>query len=138
MGDRKPAVRALGEIALRVQDLGAMRKFYEETVGLELMNQSPKSVFFRIADGYAGHTQVLALFDRAGTPGYSGVSSERSTVDHIAFTVSLADFGAEKQRLEQLGLRVETAEHAWVHWRSLYVKDPEGNELEWVCYDASV
>jgi catechol-2,3-dioxygenase len=138
MGDRKPAVRALGEIALRVQDLGGMRKFYEETVGLELMNQSPKSVFFRIADGYAGHTQVLALFDRAGTPGYSGVSSERSTVDHIAFTVSLADFGAEKQRLEQLGLRVETAEHAWVHWRSLYVKDPEGNELEWVCYDASV
>ena len=138
MGDRKPAIRALGEVALRVQDLGAMRQFHEQTVGLELMNQSPKGVFFRIADGYAGHTQVLALFDRAGTPGYSGVSSERSTVDHIAFTVSLADFDAEKRRLERLGLRVETAEHAWVHWRSLYVKDPEGNQVEWVCYDASV
>jgi catechol-2,3-dioxygenase len=138
MGDRKPTARALGEIALRVQDLDAMRRFYEETVGLELMNQTPKCVFFRVADGYAGHTQVLALFDRAGTPGYSGVSSERSTIDHIAFTVSLADFSAEKRRLEQLGLRVETAEHAWVHWRSLYVKDPEGNEVELVCYDASV
>ena len=133
-----PTAKALGEIALRVQDLDAMRRFYEETVGLELMNQTPKCVFFRVADGYAGHTQVLALFDRAGTPGYSGVSSERSTIDHIAFTVSLADFSAEKRRLEQLGLRVETAEHAWVHWRSLYVKDPEGNEVELVCYDASV
>jgi catechol 2,3-dioxygenase len=37
-----------------------------------------------------------------------------------------------------LGLQVETAEHAWVHWRSLYVSDPEGNQVELVCYDASV
>jgi catechol-2,3-dioxygenase len=138
MKDRKPAIKALGEVALRVQDLAVMRRFYEETVGLELMNQSSIGVFFRIAEGYAGHTQVLALFDRAGTAGYSGVSSERSTIDHVAFTVSLADFSAEKQRLEELGLPVETAEHPWAHWRSLYVKDPEGNEVEWVCYDASV
>ena len=138
MGDRTPAVRALQEIALRVQDLGGMRKFYEETVGLEVMNQSPECVFFRIADGYAGHTQVLALFDRSGTPGYSGVSSERSTVDHIAFAVALEDFCSEKQRLEHLGMRVETAEHGWVHWRSHYLKDPEGNEVEFVCYNPSV
>ncbi len=33
-------------------------------------------------------------------------------------------------RLEALGLQVETAQHAWVHWRSLYVTDPEGNQVE--------
>src|SRR5947207_195155 len=42
-----------------------------------------------------------------------------STIDHIAFEVALADFANEKERLEALGLHVETAEHAWVHWRSL-------------------
>ena len=35
-------------------------------------------------------------------------------------------------------MRVETAEHGWVHWRSLYLKDPEGNEVEFVCYNPSV
>jgi RNA polymerase sigma-70 factor, ECF subfamily len=39
---------------------------------------------------------------------------------------------------EELGLEVETAEHPWVHWRSLYVTDPEGNQVELVCYDGSV
>jgi hypothetical protein len=33
---------------------------------------------------------------------------------------------------------VTAAEHAWVRWRSLYVDDPEGNTVEWVCYDVSV
>ena len=46
--------------------------------------------------------------------------------------------GLEKARLESLNLTVSTAEHAWVHWRSLYVTDPEGNDVEWVCYDPSV
>jgi hypothetical protein len=41
-------------------------------------------------------------------------------------------------KLKGLGLQVETAEHAWVHWRSLDVSDPEGNQVELVCYDASV
>jgi catechol 2,3-dioxygenase len=36
------------------------------------------------------------------------------------------------------GQRVETAEHTWVHWRSLYVRDPEGNLVEFVCYDQNV
>jgi hypothetical protein len=50
----------------------------------------------------------------------------------------LADFADERTRLEALGFQVETPEHAWVHWRSLYVADPEGNQVELVCYDASV
>ena len=32
------AVKALGEIALRVKDLASMQQFYEEVIGLELMN----------------------------------------------------------------------------------------------------
>ena len=48
------------------------------------------------------------------------------------------DYAAELMRLEGLSLAVRTAEHAWVHWRSLYVADPEGNLVEWVCYDEGV
>jgi len=131
-------VRGLGEIALRVNNLDAMQRFYAEVIGLPLMTRFPNSAFFKIADGYGGHTQVLALFDRSESLGYDGTEAATSTIDHIAFEIPLADFANEKERLEALGLQVETAEHAWVHWRSLYVNDPEGNQVELVCYDGGV
>ena len=132
------AIKSLGEIAFRVDDLETMQKFYEEVIGLKLMKRFPQSAFFEVAQGYGGHTQVLALFDRSTAQDYPGLSSEKSTVDHIAFAISLADFDSEKERLEDLGMQVDTSEHSWVHWRSLYVTDPDGNLVELVCYDKSV
>jgi catechol 2,3-dioxygenase len=136
--ERRKAVRGLGEIALRVNDLDAMQKFYEEIIGLTLMTRIPNCAFFKIAEGYNGHTQVLALFDRSESPGYRAPDAQTSTIDHIAFEIPLADFDAELKRLRALGFQVETSEHAWVHWRSLYVNDPEGNQVEMVCYDSGV
>lgn len=136
--NEKRTVRGLGEIALRVNDLAAMQQFYEKVIGLPLMARFLNSAFFKIADGYGSHTQVLALFDRSESPGYRGTDAATSTIDHIAFEIPLDDFANERKKLEALGLQVETAEHAWVHWRSLYVSDPEGNQVELVCYDASV
>lgn len=133
-----PTIKSLGEIALRVEDLTTMQKFYETVVGLELMKRFPHAAFFRIAPGYGGHTQVLALFDRTGSPNYEGLSPAQTTVDHIAFGIDLADFERERVRLIELGLAVTTTTHAWVRWRSLYFSDPEGNRLEFVCYDETI
>src|SRR5262245_23411856 len=126
-------VRALGEVALRVNDLGGMRRFYENVLGLEVLRVFDHAVFYRIAPGHGGHTQVFVLFAR-GVP----VSAQASTVDHIAFTIDRKDFESERSRLKGLGLQIELADHAWVHWRSLYVRDPEGNVIELVCYDPTV
>ena len=136
--DKRTAVRGLGEIALRVNDLEAMRAFYQEVIGLPLMSRTAHWAFFKIGDGYGGHTQVLALFDRSQSPVYCGLNHATSTIDHIAFEIDSADLPHEKERLEALGFQVATAEHAWVHWRSLYVTDPEGNEVELVCHDTRV
>jgi len=131
-------IKGLGEIALRVGDLDGMTRFYEEVIGLELLRRSDNGVFFRLADGFGGHTQVLALFDRSAQPGYSGLNAATTTIDHIAFEIDRADFDRERQRLQELGLVVETAEHAWIDWRWLYLNDPEGNRVEQVCYDPAV
>jgi catechol 2,3-dioxygenase-like lactoylglutathione lyase family enzyme len=131
-------IKGLGEIGLRVHDLDVMQRFYEQVIGLELLRRFENAVFFKLADGFGGHTQVLALFDRSAQPGYSGLNAATTTVDHIAFEIERAAFDAEKKRLECLGLTVTTAEHAWVHWRSLYVADPEGNRVELVCHDPTV
>lgn len=134
---RRP-IKGLGEIALRCTDLNQMAKFYEEVIGLELLRRFENSAFFRIAEGYAGHTQILALFDRANTEDYVGLDPARTTVDHIAFAIHLDDFESECQRLRDAGCDVLTTVHPWVKWRSLYVRDPEGNSVELVCYDESI
>ncbi len=138
MSKTESSIKGLGEVAFRVEDLDKMQKFYEEVIGLPLIKRFPNSAFFKIADGFEGHTQILALFDRTDSPNYIRIDAGKTTVDHIAFAISLDDFESEKKRLEQHGVLVRTSEHAWVHWRSLYVSDPEGNLVEFVCYDDSV
>src|SRR5262249_32953704 len=101
MAQPQRPIKGLGEIALRVKDLGAMQRFYQDVVGLEVLGGSEYGVFFRLAAGYAGHTQVLALFDRSNMQDYRGVDAETSTIDHIAFEIGIEDYLPEKARLEQ-------------------------------------
>ena len=133
-------IRGLGEIALRVNDLNRMTEFYRSVIGLDLMSQSANYVFFRIAEGVAGHTQVLALFDRRpgndpDNSGYVPPEPSRTTIDHLAFAIASEDFESEVHRLRGLGYEVRLAYHDWVQWRSLYIPDPEGNLVELVCFD---
>lgn len=127
------AVRALGEVALRTSQLDRMQAFYADVIGLELLRRFDTVAFFKLAEGYGGHTAVLAIFDRGDKePG------KQTPLDHLAFTIALADYESELERLRSLGLDVLTAEHGWVHWRSMYVNDPDGNTVELVCFDPSV
>jgi catechol-2,3-dioxygenase len=127
------AIRTLGEIALRVNDLKVMRDFYEKTVGLELMRQFQGIVFFRIGEGYGGHTTILALFDRGKADGIN-----QTTLDHLAFTIDIADYETERERLRSAGVEVRPEVFEWVGWRSLFIRDPEGNTVEFVCRDPAL
>jgi catechol-2,3-dioxygenase len=69
--EERTAARGLDEIALRVNNLDVMQKFYEQAIRLSLIKRFPNAAFFKIADGYGGHTQVLGLFDRSESPGAS-------------------------------------------------------------------
>src|SRR3990172_6847486 len=120
-------VKGLGEVSIRVKDLDAMHKFYEEVVGLEVLRRDESFVFFKVAEGYGGHTQNLALFDATNRSFLEnkslGISPEATTLHHIALNVALEDFESEKMRLEGLGLKVNATVHEWLHVRSLYFPD---------------
>jgi catechol-2,3-dioxygenase len=139
MNESASRIKGLGEVSLRVQDLDRMQEFYEEVVGLQVLRREENYVFFEIAEGYGGHSQNLALFD-AGERAFlknksSQLKPENSTLHHIAFNVDLEDFEAERERLEDTGLKVQVVDHSWIQVRSLYFSDPEGNLLELVCFD---
>ena len=127
------AVRLLGEVALRVNDLATMLAFYRDVVGLEVWREGDGVVFFRVAEGVEGHAQALVLFDRG-----RGVGPERSTLDHLAFVIDLGGYESRRAQLEQAGLQVTPKEFPFFKWRSLFVRDPEGNTVEFVCHDPSV
>ena len=102
-------VKGLGEVSIRVKDLDAMHKFYEEVVGLEVLRRDESFVFFKVADGYGGHTQNLALFEASNTMFLDNkavqLNSQETTLHHIALNIALEDFETEKMRLEGLGLK---------------------------------
>ncbi len=135
-------IKGLGEASIRVRDLETMRRFYAEVIGLEVLRAEANFVFFKIAEGYGGHSQNLALFAALETDFLESKSQqlnfEGTTLHHIALNIALEDFESEKNRLEGLGLKVHATAHEWLHVRSLYFPDPEGNLLEFVAYDETV
>ena len=117
-------IKRLGEVSIRVRDLDTMHKFYEEVIGLEVLRRDESFVFFKVADGYGGHTQNLALFEASNTMFLDNkaeqLNSQVTTLHHIALNVALEDLESEKMRLDGLGLKVDATEHEWLHIPSLY------------------
>ena len=138
-----PRVRALGETVLRVKDLERVKRFYIDVIGLDMLREFAGIVFLKVSDGYGGHTQILGLFHESLPVPFpkdlrDPVHLGRTSLHHFALEIDKGDFHAELDRLTSLGVEVTTFEHRWCRWRSLYVRDPEGNILELVCYDETI
>ena len=125
-------VRDLGEVAIRCLDLAAMTAFYRDIVGLEVIegDYSDTIVFLRVAEGFNGHTNVVALFTATDEEEPEGGGT--SSLHHLALTVKAEDLAPALVWYRAHGLEPTTAEHRWVGWDSVYVKDPEGNTVELV------
>lgn len=146
MSQRNFKIRALGEIAIRCRDLGAMRDFYQNILGLEPLtgNQSDGIVFFRIADGFAGHTSVLALFEQTeNLPPAQNIPAEppyggpQSSLHHIALSLPFAEQQAVMDWYSANSLEFSIQHFGWIGWRGIFTRDPEGNTVELVSFDES-
>jgi catechol 2,3-dioxygenase-like lactoylglutathione lyase family enzyme len=138
-----PRIRALGETVLRVKDLEAVKRFYTDVIGLDVLREFDGIAFLKVSDGYGGHTQIVGLFHESLLVPFprnprDPVRLEPTSLHHFALEIDTSDFDAELSRLQRLGVEVTTLEHRWCRWRSLYVRDPEGNILELVCYDETI
>ena len=127
--------RALGEIAIRTRNIEAMTRFYRDVLGLELLStrEQGRIVFFRLADGFAGHTAVLALFAEAESDVTDGV---RSSLHHLALSLPREEQAAAQAWLERQNIAYRIEDFSWIGWRGVFLKDPDGNTVELVAYDA--
>jgi catechol 2,3-dioxygenase-like lactoylglutathione lyase family enzyme len=117
-----PAVRVLGlrHLALRVRDLGAAARFYEEAFGLHVVWQ-PDARNVYLSSG----TDNLALHEEAAAgPG--------GALDHLGFLVATPDdVHAAAAALRARGVTI--AREPAVHRDgsvSCYCRDPDGNLVQ--------
>ena len=122
---------AILESAVYAHDLVAAKSFYGDLLGLPAIAEvAGRHVFFRVGDG------ILLVFDPEATEVPSAnpalpvpVHGARGA-GHVCFSATREEIGLWRERLTRAGVAIE-AEFDWPNGaRSLYVRDPAGNSVE--------
>ncbi|WP_425099007.1 VOC family protein [Tropicibacter sp. S64] len=126
----KPLTGVL-EAALYVDDLDAAHAFYGGLLNLPLITRvDGRHAFYR-----AGETVVLLFLPEATAvpPGEGALPVPTHGAHgpgHLCFACPGEDLGTMRHHLESHGIAIESDFH-WPHGpRSLYVRDPAGNSIE--------
>jgi len=124
-------VRRVLETAIYCDDLTATARFYETLLGRPTMLAGERLVAFD-----AGEGTVLLLFNRGHsvqplqTPGGLVPGHDSTGPAHLAFAIDTPDVDPWLQRLQQLGVPIESR----VTWgrggQSIYFRDPDGRSVE--------
>jgi catechol 2,3-dioxygenase-like lactoylglutathione lyase family enzyme len=117
---------------LLVGDFPATFRFYRDIVGLP--TTYPPESAGPYAEFELGGEKYLGLFDRGlmldavGRP----AELERTQDVHALLCISVPDVDAEAERLRALGVELAAppADHEPWGMRTVYVRDPEGNLVE--------
>lgn len=123
------AVKELGHIVLYVRDLDRSSAFYRDVLGWRQV--APTSPGWRAAAFSGGRTHHELLLIEVGPDAAPVPAGRRVGMYH--FGLKIGDSDAELRtalaRLEDAGVTIVGAsDHTVTH--SLYVLDPDGNELE--------
>lgn len=119
-------IHELGHVVLYVSDLTHSADFYRDTLGFNEIARDRHTALFS-----SGRTHHELLLIEVG-PGAERPSANRRTgLYHIGFKIGDTDdeLRAALDELKKAGVRIiGTADHTITH--SLYIEDPDGNELE--------
>ncbi|AWN27013.1 VOC family protein [Streptomyces libani] len=120
------SVRRLNHAVLNVRDVPRSVAFYTEALGLTVDVEIPGRAAFLSAPG-SHNDHDLGLF--AVAPDAPGPEAGRVGLYHLAWEVgTLGELVAARTRLTERGALVGSSDHLVA--KSLYAKDPDGNEFE--------
>ncbi|WP_461477582.1 VOC family protein [Pararhodobacter aggregans] len=130
-GRTAPVPSGVMEAALYVDDLEATERFYAGILGLPVVLKQPgRHVFFR-----AGSTIVLTFLAEASRVAVPGAALPvpvhgAEGAGHLCFAATAEELDAWVAHLQAEGQVIE----ADFHWpngaRSIYLRDPAGNSIE--------
>jgi len=122
-------IKGIAEIVLNVHDMPASLKFYQEVLGLEIIAR-PGPVFLQAGDPPVHIPQMVVLVP---LPSNTESFTKPRTLHHLALELAPQDFETEEVRLKALGYQIRYGQHPVVPSRTMYVDDPDGNEVEFIC-----
>ena len=125
-------IRGVAEIVLWVHDMAKSLEFYQGALGLERISppERPNPVFLKAGEPAVGVPQMIVLVPLP--PGSAEFSRPR-TLHHLALEVAPEDFDGSEAYLRGLGYSPRGGKHPVIPSRTLYVDDPDGNEVEIIC-----
>ena len=113
------------ETSVYVKDLRRAHVFYEDVLGLEVVEaEGDRHVFLK-----AGKSMLLLFRTERTLEGTKLPSHGASGSQHFALQIEGVDYDAWKARLMKKGIKVEQ-EVTWDGSRSIYFRDPDGNLVE--------
>ena len=116
----------LDHVAIRVKDMEASIKWYQEVLGLEVMKVPEwKDVPTFLLAGQTG----IALFPANPEEPEVPLRSRNVIIDHFAFNVDNDSFAIARKKYNTLGIPYDFQDH--IIFQSIYTKDPDGHVVEW-------
>ena len=123
-------IQGVLETALYAADLTSAERFYRDVLGLEvLFREEGRHVFFRCGTG------VVLVFNPAATRGEEQLAHGADGPGHAAFAVRHDDLDAWKAHLADHDIAIEEDKTWPGGGRSVYVRDPAGNSVEFATPD---
>jgi catechol 2,3-dioxygenase-like lactoylglutathione lyase family enzyme len=122
-------VTGLGEVVLNVRDMERSLAFYRDLLGLAVISppEMRSPVFLRAGDAAPGIPAMIVLVQLG--PEAPPFGSPRP-LHHLAVTVGEGTLPEAERVLLGGGLDVRHGQHPVLKLPSLYVFDPDGNEVE--------
>jgi catechol-2,3-dioxygenase len=118
-------VQRLNHAVLYVRDAARSAAFYQEAFGFQVVTELRGAAFLR-AGGSSNHHDLGLFSVGADAP---GPEQGRVGLYHLAWQVpSIDDLGPARDTLLQLGAYSGESDHGAT--KSIYGKDPDGNEFE--------
>jgi len=122
------------DMTLRVNNLKLMKSFYQHVVGFELLGEFPSAALLMVRDGTGEPIQLLGLLQRS-----NGSQAVHRPAERLALSFPVEDPELERERLEGFGLTVYTlVDERTGKPSSLRFRDPEGNDIELLCFDRTL
>jgi catechol-2,3-dioxygenase len=124
-------IDGLAEVVLNVRDAPRAVAFYGSLLGLERMTPEgqPGPIFFRTGQATDRVPSLLVLMPlSAGTDDFR----EPRTLHHLALTIPAAAFDEARRTLVDAEVEVRDGKHPVLAVRTMYVTDPDGNEVEFI------
>lgn len=121
----------ISEIVLWTADKQKSLQFYRDLLGMQVISPPElPNVFLKVGEGNAGIPQMLVLVPKsdeikARPSGYQ--------LHHLALELPADQYDAQYAALVAAGYQPRGGKHPVLASRTMYIDDPDGNEVEFIC-----